>query len=164
MEDYSALPEVVQARRLKQRAYYGTPGFIRSQKKYQASKKGKLASRRHARAHRERRMGFDVPVPRGYEALVLRVFDHRCAACGAMGELALDHHQPLRLGFPLLHNAVPLCKSCNSRKQGLPPQFFYDTKQRRRIARLIRKTRQAFDKLFGSSAYAGSQGRRYGGW
>src|SRR5262249_19032380 len=31
MEDYSALPEVIQARRLKNRTYYGTPAFIRSQ-------------------------------------------------------------------------------------------------------------------------------------
>ena len=161
LDDYNTLPEVVQARRLKQKNYSGTLARVESQKKYQASEKGKQSSRRHARAHRERKIGFHVPVPRGYENLIFQVFNNRCAACGAASRLALDHHQPLRMGYPLLHNAVPLCKSCNSRKHALPPQFFYNAEQLDRIENLLRRARAAFEERFGGQGYTGNSGGQH---
>jgi 5-methylcytosine-specific restriction endonuclease McrA len=60
--------------------------------------------------------------------MVFDAFGHRCAACGADDrELVLDHHRPLHTGSPLLHNAVPLCRNCNCRKNDKPPEVFDDS-------------------------------------
>ena len=51
-------------------------------------------------------------------------FDHRCAYCGkrAKGKLTQDHITPVTQHGPYtLHNIVPACKSCNSKKHTGPP-------------------------------------------
>jgi 5-methylcytosine-specific restriction endonuclease McrA len=82
----------------------------------------------------------------------LEVFGAQCAACGRAGqigvELVLDHHQPLSKRNPLLHNAVPLCCSCNSRKNDTPPEEFYDYWKLLNIEVLLRETRVLFEARF----------------
>jgi hypothetical protein len=92
--------------------------------------------------------GIDVPLPTGYDDLVLQVFGKRCARCGTDHGIELDHHQPLGEGYPLLHNAVPLCKSCNRRKHAKPPEEFYDSWKLAEIAVLLWETREEFDRRF----------------
>jgi len=87
-------------------------------------------------------------VPLGYEDLVYEVFGARCTGCGTAGPLALDHHRPLRDGHPLLHNAVPLCSTCNARKSQRSPDAFYDGWKLAEITVLLWETRAAFDERF----------------
>ena len=75
---------------------------------------------------RELREGVWLPLPDGYVEKTLDLFVHRCANCGAVGDLELDHHRPLEGGHALLGNSVPLCRSCNARKHTRPPERFYD--------------------------------------
>lgn len=50
-------------------------------------------------------------------------YDNRCAYCGKKQKrLTMDHITPLYLGGShTLHNIVPACKTCNSRKYTGPP-------------------------------------------
>jgi len=54
---------------------------------------------------------------------ILAAFDHRCAYCQRkMQRLTQDHISPLGPTGPhTLHNIVPACQSCNSRKYTGPP-------------------------------------------
>lgn len=65
-------------------------------------------------------------LPKDYDELVFSVFGRRCAACGAVDRIALDHHRPRCWGHALLHNAVPLCDRCNRQKGNTAPESFYD--------------------------------------
>ncbi len=57
-------------------------------------------------------------------------FDHKCFKCEATEELCIDHHYPLRYGFPLSpSNAVVLCRSCNSSKKSKMPSKFYNEEE-----------------------------------
>jgi 5-methylcytosine-specific restriction endonuclease McrA len=56
---------------------------------------------------------------------VLDRFGHRCAYCGAAGELQQEHRIPFSKGGPSdVSNIVPACPSCNSRKRAQPPELW----------------------------------------
>ena len=92
--------------------------------------------------------GFEDVIPLGYEPLVFDVFGRACIACGVEDQLGLDHHRPLESGHPLLHNAVPLCKSCNSKKGTTSPENFYDGWKLTEIEVLLWETRGEFERRF----------------
>lgn len=152
------------------KAYGATPRrkevLARANRKYLASANGKKVraaynrhwleqpgnrerNRRAARMSREPKHTQSTGIPLGYEPLVLSVFGHRCAACGADARLELDHHRPLHLEYPLLHNAVPLCISCNRRKGSLRPEEFYSPWKLAEIAVLLFEVRIRFDQTWG---------------
>jgi len=49
-----------------------------------------------------------------------------------------------------LHNAVPLCRGCNCKKQKKNPERFYDACKLREIDVLLQKARAAFEARFGA--------------
>ena len=102
------------------------------------------------RSWREGEFGCTLPV--GYEALIFGVFGPRCAACGSTDRIELDHHRPLQDGHALLHNAVPLCRSCNARKNRKAPEDFYDAWKLTEIEVLLWETRAKFERRFGDEA------------
>ena len=104
--------------------------------------------RRWTRLVREKLHGLEDDIPLGYELLVFEVFGRACFVCGAEEQLSLDHHRPIEAGHPLLHNAVPLCKSCNSRKGTTPPDDFYDGWKLAEITMRIWETRVEFESRF----------------
>ena len=59
-----------------------------------------------------------------WRALVAR-YDGRCAYCGAVGPLQVEHRVPLcRGGTNSIENIVPACLSCNMRKHRLTEEEF----------------------------------------
>ena len=121
-------------------------------KRYVASPRGREKNqeknRRSTRIARERLHGLEADIPLGYEGLIFDVFGARCAACGATQGLTLDHHRPIESGYALLHNAVPLCRSCNARKRNKPPHMFYDGWKLAEIAVRLWETRAEFEIRF----------------
>ena len=105
-------------------------------------------ARRLSRVARDRSYGLPGDIPQGYEDVVLEVFGARCASCGAQDvSIVLDHHRPLRQGYGLLHNAVPLCVSCNHRKKDKSPEDFYvDRWKLVLISVLLLETRDLFER------------------
>ena len=116
--------------------------------RYQRSDRGRRVTRRSARRRRDVEYDILVPVPLGYEDLVYEVFGARCAACGNADTVELDHHRPLQDGHGLLHNAVPLCRSCNAKKSRKAPEDFYDAWKFAEVAVLLWETRAEFDRRF----------------
>lgn len=54
------------------------------------------------------------------------LFLNRCAVCGSIESLCLDHWYPLSRGYPLTReNAVILCSTCNSKKSNKLPYQVY---------------------------------------
>jgi 5-methylcytosine-specific restriction endonuclease McrA len=122
--------------------------IARSNRRFRQKGGNAEKDRIHARQYREALYGILSEIPIGYEALVLRVFGYQCAACGRpgqIGELVLDHHRPLQKGHALLHNAVPLCRSCNCKKNKKSPERFYDARRLKEIAVLLQQVRAAFE-------------------
>jgi len=143
------LPEVRQAERERRRRHTAIPLYLRPRRP--KAKPGPTpAGRRGRRAYRERLAGVHVRVPLGYEELVWSVFGRCCAYCGSPEGLALDHHRPLRAGYALLHNAVPLCRSCNSKKSNKTPERFYDAVRLAEIESMLCRVREAFSARFGN--------------
>lgn len=103
------------------------------------------------RRTRERAHGVHVELPAGYEELVLRAFGNRCACCGSLGPLELDHHFPLERGHALLHNAVPLCRSCNAKKNAKSPCAFYGNWRATEILVILHDLRDEYDGTFGGT-------------
>ena len=147
----------------------GHAAAIEAQRKYAASQRGLTVrgswyrrwlsmpgseekNRRWSRLVRDRAHGAAVGIPLGREGLVFDVFGRRCAACGAEGRLVLDHHHPLEDGHSLLHNAVPLCMRCNTRKGCRDPEDFYDGWKLAEITMLLWETRVEFEHRFGEAA------------
>jgi len=115
----------------------------------------RVVHRRSGRVSRDRSFGIDAGIPHGYEELVFEIFGRRCAACGADDRyLVFDHHHPVQDGHALLHNAVPLCRSCNAKKGVASPADFYDGWKLAEITVRLWETRDAFDRRFGSEAVA----------
>ena len=55
------------------------------------------------------------------------LFFNKCAICGSLECLTIDHWYPLSLGHPLTRkNAVLMCRSCNSTKHDNMPLNIYD--------------------------------------
>jgi 5-methylcytosine-specific restriction endonuclease McrA len=53
-------------------------------------------------------------------------FDHRCAYCGAGGDLHIEHVVPIsRGGGHAIGNIVPACESCNYSKRDHQPETWY---------------------------------------
>jgi 5-methylcytosine-specific restriction endonuclease McrA len=147
-QDWRKTPRVQKILQMRTKEYNASAAGKQNILRYRTSEKGRATSRRRERAARDRRLGIETQVPHGYEELVLTVFGRRCASCGVpenVSRLELDHHMPLRFGYPLLHNAVPLCKSCNSSKGSLPPEYFYDNHKLQVISGLLQKVRETFE-------------------
>jgi 5-methylcytosine-specific restriction endonuclease McrA len=117
--------------------------------RYARSERGLDVTRHNTRHQREKQAGVSVDVPVGYDHVVLDAFGDRCAACGADDGLELDHHRPLAAGYPLLHNAVPLCRGCNARKGSRDPVAFYGAWRAAEIAVALSELR---DRLEGASS------------
>ncbi len=118
-------------------------------RRYAATDRGRQVSREHSRRTRDKTLSASGDLaPVGYEEVVFDVFGMRCVACGAEDDLVLDHHRPLQDGHALLHNAVPLCRTCNSRKRTNPPEEFYDGWKLTEIAVLLFETKTEFERRF----------------
>ena len=126
----------------------------RASQKWIRKPESQLKNREASRRARDRAWGVTTAMPPGYEQLVLDVFGQRCAACGAADGLELDHHYPLEGGHALLHNAVPLCRSCNARKRKKPPKTFYGPWKLAEIEVLLWETRVEFERRFGDGSAA----------
>jgi 5-methylcytosine-specific restriction endonuclease McrA len=113
-------------------------------RRYAQSDRGLDVTRHNARRQREAEAGVFVEVPVGYDRLVSDAFGGRCVACGAHDDLELDHHRPLEAGYSLLHNAVPLCRSCNARKGARDPRDFYGGWRAAEIAVALIELRERF--------------------
>ncbi len=111
-------------------------------------------TRTYRRQWREWKFGVRVDLPVEFELVVLEVFGSRCAACGSTERLGLDHHRPLREGYSLLHNAVPLCVKCNRRKGNKAPRTFYDGWKLAEVVVGLYEVRERFEKRFPSTAPA----------
>jgi len=117
--------------------------------RYRTTERGRLVNRAEWRRKRERAVGVICELPPEYEVIVFEVFGQHCIACSAQDDLVLDHHRPLQDGHALLHNAVPLCRSCNARKNRNQPEDFYDPWKLTEIEVLLWETRAEFDRRFG---------------
>ena len=87
--------------------------------------------RKTSRISRARRVSRKKGVPTSLTTaewnFVLGYYDHRCAYCGKpeteTGTLAQEHVYPIsRGGGYTIHNIVPSCSSCNSRKSARTPE------------------------------------------
>jgi 5-methylcytosine-specific restriction endonuclease McrA len=94
-------------------------------------------SRYRSRRRRGRESGVEDVFPPWLEPIVFSEFANRCACCGAIADLCLDHHRPLREGNGLVDNAVVLCLACNSRKENRLPEEFYEELMLREIERRL---------------------------
>lgn len=85
---------------------------------------------RHITSNRKRR-AMRVNVKENYtkedDNYTRQLFNNKCAICGALSNLEIDHWKPLSKGNPLTRqNAVLLCESCNSSKGDKNPEEYYD--------------------------------------
>jgi 5-methylcytosine-specific restriction endonuclease McrA len=81
-------------------------------------------------------------------------FDHRCAYCGAEGELHIEHVVPIsKGGTHALGNVVPACESCNYSKttheveSWYRSQPFFSETRWRKIRRVLNWDRSAVGQL-----------------
>lgn len=81
---------------------------------------GKIAAKNRRRARQANALRNDLTVAQWQE--VLEAFGFRCAYCHRkMARLSQDHITPFALqGSHTLHNVVPACHSCNSKKHAGP--------------------------------------------
>ena len=86
--------------------------------------------RKGARVRRDREVSAGESFSTEHERLVNNHWGHKCAVCGRTAfnaALTIDHWMPLCKGFALsLSNAVPMCRSCNSKKGSKLPHGIYD--------------------------------------
>lgn len=81
-------------------------------------------------------------------------FDHRCAYCGADGDLHIEHVVPIsRGGTHALGNIVPACKDCNFSKRDHDAerwyrrQLFYSDLRWRKICRVLGWSRSSVGQM-----------------
>jgi 5-methylcytosine-specific restriction endonuclease McrA len=81
-------------------------------------------------------------------------FDHRCAYCGASGDLHIEHVVPIsKGGGHAIGNIVPACESCNYSKRDHDPeawyrsQPFYSEVRWRKICRVLGWQRSSVGQL-----------------
>jgi HNH endonuclease len=93
--------------------YKDNPGYHR---RWRQSNRTRVTEASHRRRSRAANVVSDLSAEQIAEIHV--AFDHRCAYCGKKAKvLTLDHITPLIDGGPFtLHNIVPACKTCNSKK------------------------------------------------
>lgn len=116
------------------RKHRNTPKGQATYKRYMQSDKGRLAFRQGARRRREKKLGLDPVLSNEEIASIYLRFGNQCFRCGAVENLALDHHRPLSRGYGLTFaNAVLLCKSCNSQKHNKMPEEFYTQEELNRL-------------------------------
>jgi hypothetical protein len=119
-------PDVRERERGKYRAYNRSEHGRLARRHYNALRATQLRKWLDNLRRREEREGIWHPLPSGYYEKVFEVFESRCARCHTAEKLELDHHMPLEAGYPMLGNAVVLCRSCNGRKHCRFPVRFYD--------------------------------------
>ena len=69
---------------------------------------------------------YALPVHPSELRLRFEHFDHRCAYCGASGDLHMDHFLPISRGGPhTLGNLLPACHVCNISKGCHDPEQWY---------------------------------------
>ena len=94
---------------------------------------------------RRRSLLFGVVQPEITAAMKRRVklqFGSKCVNCGATRRLHFDHHMPLCKGYALVYgNMAILCASCNMRKGGQHPEFFYTPAKYREVRRMLAEQR-----------------------
>lgn len=106
-----------------------------SVKKWAQNNPEKLRLARHRRRARELSLP-DTLTEDEWQA-ILKVFDYRCAYCGAEWT-DRDHFIPLsKGGGTVKENIVPACNSCNSRKQAKMPEDYCTEEKHTWIIELI---------------------------
>jgi 5-methylcytosine-specific restriction endonuclease McrA len=115
--------------------------FKMQQHKYHVTHKverGIISATRRARKH-----GVAENFTKEQRGVVLSVFDNKCFKCGTTQKLTFDHFKPLVGGNPLTpHNAMVLCRPCNSSKGIKNPKLFLGknyAKAKLLINRAVRK-------------------------
>ncbi len=74
------------------------------------------------------------------ELLVFEVFGNRCANCGSIENLCIDHFYPLSAGNALtINNACLLCGHCNCSKRNSDPKCFFTADKYNEITQLMSK-------------------------
>jgi 5-methylcytosine-specific restriction endonuclease McrA len=95
--------------------------------KYQTSPELRLYTRQKSK-RRKAQMRDSVAIQVSGKEVRARFaeFDHRCAYCGAGGDLHIEHVVPIsRGGGHALGNIVPACESCNYSKRDHDPETWY---------------------------------------
>jgi hypothetical protein len=93
-------------------------------------KDNKDRQRIHWMNRRQNKRNVSDKINKNLSQLVFNKFKNECYLCKSTDRLAIDHHYPLSKGFALtIHNAVLLCKSCNSKKAAKLPESFYSPEQ-----------------------------------
>ncbi len=83
--------------------------------------------RQHRRRRRAKERAMSETFTIGMERFVKATWDDRCAFCGKIEDIQIDHWRPLAKGYALaMDNAVPLCCSCNRRKGAKLPEELDD--------------------------------------
>lgn len=117
----------------------GRASAKRATRTFLKTQNGLLSQRNGCRRRRERHYQFDLRFTRDDERLVYERFDHQCFRCGSTQQLEIDHHYPLSKGYGLtIHNAVLLCKLCNTAKNNRMPNEFYTQNQLRYLNMLLK--------------------------
>lgn len=90
-------------------------------------------------------------ISKNYISYIKNKFNYKCFKCGSIDKLALDHHYPLHMGYPLSeNNTVLLCKSCNSSKSNKLPEDFYSREQLKELEEVygIKKNENVSTQLY----------------
>lgn len=74
------------------------------------------------------------------QKITFEIFGKQCFRCESDDDITIDHHYCLNKGNALtIENAVPLCRSCNSRKKCKDPKDFYTNEELQEINLLFKK-------------------------
>jgi 5-methylcytosine-specific restriction endonuclease McrA len=123
--------------------------------KYQTSPELRLYTRQKSK-RRKAQMRNSVAIQVSGQEIKARFaeFNHRCAYCGADGDLHIEHVVPIsRGGGHALGNIVPACESCNYSKRDHDPeawyrrQPFFSELHWRKICRVLGWQRSSVDLL-----------------
>lgn len=80
----------------------------------------KIRAINHRRESRKRAVRATLTLDQWQAILV--AYNHHCAYCGKTGKLTQDHIHPVSKGGEYtIHNIVPACLLCNSKKRTGPP-------------------------------------------
>lgn len=109
-------------------------------RKYSVENKSKMFEIRNRRRERE------LSVVNNYSDqhfnITMKIFNNKCFNCGAEEKLSLDHHYPLSKGYAMtIDNAILLCRSCNSAKKDILPEYFYSKKQLLKLNKILKKAK-----------------------